>query len=189
MAKPFKNTSKGGSLKRKDTFFLDFDTTNWLKQFEKKAEDFNGKGGAFERAVARMMPLVENDFRTFMAQHRKTGKTIESLMDKPILTWGDVNYYKKVGKTTKGKKGFSGHETVVDKTKNILFVEYGFLMDQGGEAALFLDIGRPGIKYANGTVSKEQKPTFFVYYTMEKRLRDFNKIFKEEVMKELGGLL
>lgn len=189
MAKPFVNTSKGSSLKRKDRFFLDFDTTKWLQQFGKTVEDFNGKGGAFERAVARMMPLVEGDFKEFMAQHEQTGKTIKSLMDNPNLYWDEVTYYKNVGTTTKGKKGFSGHEVKIDKTKNLLFVEYGFLMDQGGEAALFLDIGRQGITYADGTKGKAQAPTFFVYNTINNRLSDFNKIFREEVMKELGGLL
>lgn len=177
------------SVKRKEAFFLSFDTTQWLKKFNKTAEDFNGKGGAFERAVARMIPLIETEFRTFMAGHTDTGDTINSLMDRPNLYWGDTTFYKSVGKTTKGKKGFTGHETVVDKTKNILFVEYGFEKDKGGLPAIFLDIGRPGIKYNNGTVSKEMKPSFFIYYAIERNLGRFNQIFKEEVLKELGDLL
>lgn len=181
------------SLKRKEAFFLNFDTNKWLEKFGKKAEDFNGKGGAFERAVAKMIPLVKADFQAFINEHKETGDTAETLMETPNLYWGDQTYYKSVGKTTKGKKGFTGHETKIDKTKNILFVEYGFQKDfkykNQGLPAVFLDIGRPGIHYKNGTTSKEMKPTYFVYYTINKHLGTFNKIFKEEVMKELGGLL
>lgn len=177
------------SIKRKNAFFLDFDTTQWLKQFDKKAEDFNGKGGAFERAVARITHLVGQDFLVFMNQHNLTGSTMSSLTPQPKLYWGDTTYYKTVGTTTKGKRGFTGHEVKVDRTENILFVEYGFQVDQGGLPAVFLDIGRPGVKYKNGTVSKEVKPSFFIYYAVEKNLRTFNKIFREEVMKELGGLI
>lgn len=179
------------SLKRKDAFFLDFDTNQWLKNFNKKAEDFNGKGGAFERAVKRMIPMVEADFRAFMEQHTDTGLTLDTLMkpDEAEMFWGDQTYYKYVGKTMKGKKGFVGGDVKVDKTKNILFVSYGFNKDEGGLPAVFLDIGRPGIKYKNGTVSKEMKPKFFIYYSIEKNLGKFNQIFREEVTKELGGLL
>ena len=181
------------SVKRKEAFFLDFDTNKWLEKFNKRAEDFNGKGGAFERAVARMIPFIEQEFRAFISDHNVTGDTAQTLMDKPNLLWGDETYYKYVGKTAAGKKGFSGGETVVDKTKNILFVEYGFQKDfsyeNQGLPAVFLDIGRPGIKYKNGTVSKEQKPSFFIYYAIERNLPKFNQIFKEEVMKELGDLV
>ena len=177
------------SVKRKEAFFLEFDTHNWLKKFNKKAEDFNGKGGAFERAVARIIPLIKSDFQSFISQHHETGATEDSLMENANFLWGDTDYYRYVGKTTKGKKGFTGGEVKVDKTKNILFVEYGFLKDEGGLPAIFLDIGRPGIKYKNGTVSKEQSPSFFIYYAIERNLPMFNKIFKEEVMKELGDLL
>lgn len=177
------------SLKRKEAFFLDWDTTQFLKKFNKVSDDFNGRGGAFERAVKRMIPLVENDFRAFMSEHNFTGETLKSLMDEPVLTWGDATYYKYVGTNKKGKKGFAGGEVKVDKTKNILFVEYGFKKDDGGLPAVFLDIGRPGIKYKNGTISEPMKPTFFVFYTIEKNLPKFNQIFREEVMKELGGLI
>lgn len=181
------------SVKRKEAFFINFDTNKWLEKFNKKAEDFNGKGGAFERAVARIIPFIEQEFRAFMQEHQQTGDTLDTLMDKPNLLWGDTTYYKYVGKTTAGKKGFTGGETKVDKTKNILFVEYGFQKDftykNQGLPAVFLDIGRPGVKYKNGTVSKEQKPTFFVYYAIERNLGKFNQIFREEVMKELGDLL
>lgn len=181
------------SVKRKEAFFLNFDTNKWLEKFNKKAEDFNGKGGAFERAVARMIPFIEQEFIAFMNEHRLTGDTLETLMNQPNLLWGDTTYYKYVGKTTAGKKGFTGGDTVVDKTKNILFVEYGFQKDfryeNQGLPAVILDIGRPGIKYANGTVSKEVKPTFFIYYAIERNLPKFNEIFKEEVLKELGDLM
>lgn len=182
-------TKHSSSIKRKDAFFLEFDTINWLKQFDKKAEDFKGKGGAFERAVERITYLVGQDFLVFMNQHKFSGNTIESMTPHPNLYWGDAKVYKTVGTTTRGKKGFTGHEVKVDRTENSLFVEYGFQLDSGGLPALFLDIGRPGIKYKNGTVSKEMKPSFFVYYAVEKNLRTFNKIFREEVMKELGGLI
>lgn len=177
------------SIKRKNAFFLEFDTTQWLKQFDKTVEDFKGSGGAFERAVNRVIPLVENEFRSFMASHTLTSNTIDSLMNEPNLYWGDTTYYKSVGTTTKGKKGFSGHETKASKTENILFVEYGFQIDKGGLPAIFLDIGRPGIRYKNGTVSKEMKPSFFIHYAVERNIGTFNKIFREEVMKELGGLI
>ncbi len=182
-------TKHSSSIKRKDAFFLEFDTTEWLKQFDKKAEDFKGKGGAFERAVERITYLVGQDFLVFMSQHKFTGLTRSSLTPQPNLYWGDATFYKTVGTTTKGKKGFTGHEVKVDRTENSLFVEFGFQIDQGGLPALFLDIGRPGIKYSNGTVSKEMKPSFFVYYAVEKNIHTFNKIFREEVMKELGGLI
>lgn len=181
------------SVKRKEAFFLSYDTNKWLAKFNKKAEDFNGKGGAFERAVARIIPFIKNDFKSFINEHTETGDTADTLMDTPNLIWGDATYYKSVGKTTKGKKGFTGHQTVVDKTKNILFVEYGFQKDfsykNQGLPAVFLDIGRPGVTYKNGTTSKEQKPSFFIYYAIERNLSKFNQIFKEEVMKELGDLL
>jgi hypothetical protein len=183
--KEFINTSKGNSIKRKETFFLEFDTTQWLKQFDKKIEDFNGKGGAFERAVVRMIPMVKQEFETFINQHNLTGRTLDSLMKQANLLWGDQKYYKMVGVNKEGKKGFAGAEKVVDKTKNILFVEYGFEIDKGGEGALFLDIGRPEVKYKNGKVSKAEKPTFFVYYTVEKLIGPFQEVFKDEVIKEL----
>lgn len=171
------------SVKRKNAFFLDFDTTNWLAKYNKKVDDFNGKGGAFERAVGRIIPMVEQDFKSFMANHTKTGATIEALMDAPNLYWGDESFYRKLGKkkSTKGSEG--------EPSKNILFVEFGFKIGDGGLPAVFLDIGRPGIKYKNGTVSKEMKPSFFVYYAIERNMSKFNQIFKEEVMKELGDLL
>lgn len=183
------------SVKRKNAFFLEWDTTNWLKQFDKTVEDFKGSGGAFERAVDRMIPLIEQEFRTFMAGHTLTTNTIDSLMSKANLYWGDVEKFKSVGTTTKGKKGFTGHETKAVGKENILFVEYGFTIEKddngkgGGIAAVFLDVGRPGVKYKNGTVSKEMKPTFFIYYALERNMATFNKIFREEVMKELGGIL
>lgn len=177
------------SIKRKNAFFLDFDTTQWLKQFNKTADDFKGSNGAFERAVQRIVPIVENEFRNFMSGHNLTNTTVDSLMNQPNLTWGDSPKLKNVGKTTKGKKGFSGHETKVVGKEHILFVEYGFQIDKGGLPAVFLDIGRPGVKYKNGTVSKEMKPHFFVHYAVERNMAAFNKIFKEEVMKELGGLI
>lgn len=177
------------SVKRKEAFFLDFDTNQWLKKFEKKVEDFNGKGGAFERAVARMIPLIKAEFEAFMADHKLTGATADSLMTTPNLYWGDSTYYKSVGRNTAGKKGFTHHDVVVDKTKNILFVEYGFKLSEGGLPAVFLDIGRPGVKYKNGTVSRAQRPSYFVYYAIERNIRKFNEIFKEEVMKELGDIL
>lgn len=177
------------SIKRKNAFFLDFDTTQWLKQFNKTADDFKGSNGAFERAVKRIVPMVEQEFRSFMSSHNLTNTTIDSLMGQPELTWGDSPKFKNVGKTTKGKKGFSGHETKVVGKEHMLFVEYGFQIDKGGLPALFLDIGRPGIRYKSGKVSKEQKPSFFIYYAVERNIGKFNEIFKEEVLKELGGLI
>lgn len=183
--KEFVNTSKGSSVKRKEGFFLEFDTTNWLAQYNKKIENFNGKGGAFERAVARMIPSVKSEFENFINQHNLTGRTKDALMEQANMLWGDVRYYKNVGVNEAEKKGFKTTKKVVDKTKNILFVEYGFEIDKGGEGAIFLDIGRPGVKYKNGTTSKEMKPHFFVYYTVEKLIKPFQDIFKEEVIKDL----
>lgn len=178
---------KSSSVKRKDLFYLDFDTTNFLKQFEKKAEDFNGRGGAFERAMQRMIPLVKQDFSAFIQQHEHSGITERSLMDEneAILKWGKAVNFKIPNPEAKQSKK-------VNKTKNVLSVIYGFKLEEGtsaGEAAIFLDVGRPGIKYKNGNTSKPMTPTYFVYYTIEKNMRKFNEIFREEVMKELGGLL
>lgn len=182
-------TKHSSSIKRKNAFFLEFDTNEWLKQFDKKVEDFKGKGGAFERAVERITQVVGKDFVVFMEQHKFTGLTQSSLTPQPNLYWGDTTFYKLVGQTSKGKKGFTGVKKKVDKTENILFLEYGFQLDTGGLPSIFLDVGRPGVKYKNGTVSKEMKPSFFIYYAVEKNIRKFNEIFKEEVMKELGGLI
>lgn len=182
-------TRHSSSVKRKNAFYLEFDTNQWLKTFDKTVEDFKGKGGAFERAVARITHLVGQDFLVFMNQHNFTGLTKSSLTPEPNLYWGDTKFYKTVGTTTKGQKGFTGHKVKVDKTENILFLEYGFQIDQGGLPAIFLDVGRPGVRYKNGTVSKAVKPSFFVYYAVDKNIKTFNQIFKEEVLKELGGLL
>lgn len=169
------------SIKRKNALYLEFDTYKWLEQFDKKVEDFNGKGGAFERAVARIVKVVNQDITTFMNEHNVTGATMESLTPAPILTWGDDSYFKQLGK--KKKKVNSS-----DANKNILFVEFGFQIDKGGLPSIFLDVGRPGIKYKNGYVGKPQQPHFVLYYVVERNMATFNKYFKEEVMKELEGL-
>lgn len=183
------------SLKRNDTFFIDIDSTHFIEKFNKRAEDFKGRGGAFERAMVRMIPLVEAEFKAFVSAHNQTGDTVETLMkpEEAVMYWGDNARKKWSGTTTKGIKGFTGGHVVVKNTEHILFLQYGFKQDfkykNQGLPAVFLDVGRPGIKYKNGTVSKEMRPTFFIFYTIERNIKKFNAFFREEVMKELGDLV
>ena len=148
----------------KNTFTFEFDTTNWLKQFDKKANDFNGKGGALERAINEMIPYLDYEYITVINSFKNpTGTTADSLMKKPQIKWSKDN-------------------------QECVF-KYGFKISDGGLAALFINFGRPGVKYKNGTVSKPMQPTFFIDNIVKTYNSKFNEIFKEEVLKELGGIL
>ena len=145
------------------TFTLEVDAVNLIKQLNKKVEDFSGKGGAMERTINRLVPFLDYEYITVINSFKNpTGETEESLMTKPEL---------KLNK------------------KGQVVIKYGFKISDGGLAALFINYGRPGVKYKNGTVSKPMQPTFFIDNIIKTYNNQFNKIFVEEVKKELGGLL
>lgn len=150
--------------KKRNSITMDVsDITEFLKKFDKKAEDFTGKGGAIERAVLKMTPYMDYEYISVIQRFKNpTGVTEESLMTTPEIKWN------KDGKLT---------------------YKYGFKISKGGVAAIFINYGRPGIKYSNGTVSKPMQPTYFIDSAANTFTREFGKAFKEEVKKELGGLL
>lgn len=144
-------------------FTLDVEVSDWLKTLDKKAADFSGKGGAFERTINELVPYLDYEYiKVINSFKNPTGATQESLMDKPEIKWKDDNQ---------------------------LTFKYGFKISKGGLASLFINYGRPGIKYSNGTVSKAMQPTYFIDNIVKTYNSKFNEIFKEEVLKELGGLI
>ncbi len=148
--------------KKNSVVFVDGELTDFVNSFDKKISDFSGKGGAIERTINRIVPFLEFEYLTVVSTFKNpTGVTQDSLMTKPEIKW-------------------SGDDKVTAK--------YGFKVSKGGLAAIFINYGRPGIQYKNGTVSKPMKPTYFIENTNRKYNGTFNKIFKEEVLKELGGL-
>lgn len=147
----------------KKAFYLEVETTDLLKTLNKKASDFSGKDGAFERTINRLVPYLDYEYIMVINSFKNpTGVTADSLMTKPEIKW---------------------------KTDNQLNFKYGFKISKGGIAALFINYGRPGIKYSNGNVSKAMQPTYFIDNIVKTYNSKFNEIFKEEVLKELGGLM
>ena len=147
----------------KKSFYFEYDTVNFLAKLDKKISDFSGKNGAIERTVNRLVPYLDYEYISIINSFKNpTGVTADSLMTKPEIKW-------------------SGNEKVTAR--------YGFKISEGGLAAIFINYGRPGIKYANGTVSAAMKPTYFIENCVNKYVGTFNEIFKEEVLKELGDLL
>ena len=173
MAKKYKT-----SLKRADVFFVDFDGSKLIKKIEAAGKRVQP---ALEKAAKRSLPLVEASFKEFMADHIRSGRTADSLIDvsQVQFIWGKNALKKWVGSTTKGKKGFTGgHVEVVDE-EDVLFFEYGFDADKGGIPALWLDIGTPNRDPKYGQV----KPSFFIYYSVENNLKKIHAIQNEELMK------
>lgn len=151
-----------GKKQKNSVVFVDTDLLEFVKRFNKKVEDFSGKGGAFDRTIDRVVPMMKTEYQKVIASFKNpTGQTEKSLMDEAEKKW--VN-------------------------ENKLNFKYGFKISKGGLASLFINYGRPGIKYKNGTVSKPMKPTYFLDDIFKKFENEFKEIFKEEVLKELGGL-
>lgn len=164
------------SLKRKDAFFLDFDA-------QKLANAIEAAGGnikpAIEQAARRSLPIIQKEFQAFAREHHVTGDTERSLIDPSQVTfiWGKNAKKRFVGSTTAGVKGFTGGSVKVVSEEDCLYFEYGFDAKKGGLPALFLDIGTPKIK-----------PTFFIYYAVERNLARIHQIQREELTKILEGL-
>lgn len=172
MAKKYKT-----SLKRDNAFFLDFEGTELVKKLEKAGGNVKP---ALEAAARRSLPIVQKEFKNFIAQHKVTGDTERSLIDPSQVKfiWGKQAKKRFVGTTTSGVKGFTGGKVEVVSEEDCLYFEYGFSIEKGGLPALFLDIGTP-----------RQQPHFFIYYAVENNLDKIHKIQKEELMKILKELI
>ena len=164
------------SLKRKDVFFLDFDAQKLANAIEKAGGDIKP---AIEAAARQSLPIIQKEFAKFAAEHKRTGRMADSLIDPSQVdfVWGKNAKKRFVGKTTKGVKGFTGGSVQTVSEEDCLYFEYGFDAKNGGLPALFLDIGTPKIK-----------PTFFIYYAVENNLKAIHSIQKAELMKILEGL-
>jgi hypothetical protein len=169
---------------RKDgAFFFDFDAGKIVKAIEKAGGNIKP---AIENASKKGLPIIQREFQSYIAQHRRTGATEASLIDPSQVKfiWGKEAKKRFVGKTTKGKKGFTGGSVEVVSEDDFLFFDYGFDLDNGGLPALWLDIGTPKRAPRYGKVN----PSFFVYYGVEKNLKTIHAIQKAELMKILEGL-
>lgn len=171
---------------RKDGgFFMSFDASRLIK----KIEDVGGNvKPAIEAAARRSLPPVQRDFKAFAQAHSITGKMADTLVDpsQVVFIWGEKAKKRFVGKNVKGKKGFQGGEVKVVSAEDCLYFEYGFdAKQEGGLRALWLDIGTPKRPPKRGKV----KPTFFVYYAIERNLSNIHAIQREELMKILEGLM
>ena len=173
MAKKYKT-----SLKRADVFFVDFDGSKLIKKIEAAGKRVQP---ALEKAAKRSLPLIQASFKEFMADHIRSGRTADSLIDPSQVefVWGKDAVKKWVGTTTKGKKGFTGGHVDVVREEDVLFFEYGFDGNKGGFPAIFLDVGTPNRPARYGQV----KPSYFIYYSVENNLKKIHAIQNEELMK------
>ena len=168
--------NKGKWSKKGNAFHFDFESGKLVKAIEKAGGNIKP---AIEQAARKSLPIIQREFATFIAQHKHTGETERSLIDpsQVAFLWGKEAKKRFVGTTTKGKKGFTGGSVQTVSEDDCLFFEYGFDVEQGGLPALFLDIGTP-----------KQKPTFFIYYGIEKSYGKIHAIQRAELTKILEDL-
>lgn len=164
------------SLKRKDAFFLSFDGQKLANAIEKAGGNVKP---AIEAASRKSLPIIQNEFAKFAEEHRQTGEMASALIDPSQVTfvWGKNAKKRFVGTTTKGVKGFTGGSVQVVSEEDCLYFEYGFDPEKGGLPALFLDVGTPKIK-----------PTFFIYYAVERNLGQIHEIQRQELLRIIEGL-
>lgn len=167
---------KGSFSKKGSAFHFDFNSQKLINAIEKAGGNIKP---AIERAAQKSLPVIQKEFAAFAAQHKLTGDMERSLIDPSQVTfiWGKAAKKRFVGTTTKGVKGFTGGRVEVVSEEDCLFFEYGFDAKNGGLPALFLDIGTPKIK-----------PTFFIYYAIERNYPTIHAIQRAELMKILEGL-
>lgn len=168
--------AKSKFSKKGNAFHFDFDSRKLVKAIEEAGGKIKP---AIESAAMKSLPVIQKEFAKFASEHKLTGDMERSLIDPSQVTfiWGKAAKKQFIGKNVKGKKGFQGGSVEVVSENDCLFFEYGFDVEQGGLPALFLDIGTPKIK-----------PTFFIYYAIERNYPTIHAIQREELMKILEGL-
>lgn len=184
MAKKYKT-----SLKRKNAFFMDFDT-------QKLANAIEAAGGnikpAIEAATRKSLPIIQAAFKQEAVEHTRSGDMESTLIDasQTPMIWGKQAKKRFVATTTKGVKGFSGGKVEVVDEESVLFFEYGFDANkQGGLRALWLDVGtpnRPPTKKGKNT--GKVKGDYFIFYAVENNLSKIHAIQKQELMRIVESL-
>lgn len=168
--------AKSKFSKKGNAFHFDFDSRKLVNAIEAAGGNIKP---AIESAARKSLPVIQKEFAKFAAEHKLTGDMERSLIDPSQVTfiWGKAAKKRFVATTTKGVKGFTGGKVEVVSESDCLFFEYGFEVEKGGLPALFLDIGTPKIK-----------PTFFIYYAIERNYSTIHAIQRAELMKILEGL-
>lgn len=177
MAKKYRS-----SFKRSDAYFINVEVGDLLKKIEQASSK-----GVMKRALINAsykgIGIVERSMRSFISQHRRTGRTEESLM-KPseVVFLEGKEALKRWKEISKGKVK---KQVGTKDESDIIFFEYGFKESEGGLPALFLDIGTKAHGKHPG-----QKGHFFIYYSVADHMSEIHKVQAEElkeILKELGG--
>lgn len=167
---------------KSDFMYMDFDGTKLIQAIEKAGGNIKP---ALEAAARKSLPIFQREFATVAQEHRHSGDMEKALIDPSQITvlWGKEAKKRWVGKTTKGKKGFTGGSVQVVSEDDVMFYEYGFDLEQaGGVHALWLDIGTPKRE------PSQVKGTFFVFNTINDNMSKIHAIQNEELSKILEGL-